>query len=574
MVIIVAAALAFASGLLKKPQELNRAIEKKMNILVAANKAADASTADDKNSYIENEYSQYITEQFVVNVKGEKIEGNAFDIDLSSELKKPETERQLPVFVCTDNADQTFIFPVYGPGLWGPIWGYIALGSDFNTVTGAIFDHKSETPGLGAEVATDWFRHKFINKLIYNDTGFVSVKVVKAGSGTTLDDHTVDGISGGTITSKAVSALLFESLSNYKAFIDASQTGKPVVAGKTGRTVTPTLSAKAPETGVDERTELLSAVFRLADVKEYASDHDAPYLREIDSVFAPFKTHRVVRYAADINRRFSINNAAVMSYAVNTEIRDGQIVLTPNTAYGSLDPHWTGAAAEHFLRQLNDFYTQSNFHSFHESHQALYAAARERFIPTLATVDFDWIAQFFGQESDAKYRIILNLLNNANNCETSVTYNTGDKIHYSVTGTAQFDDKGLPVYDNSVCPSIIRQYSRFYATSLIDETYPQLAQQAETLYKPVKWEMRQQLYSTAKSMMTEYMVRATTIKYCMSKGIEQNIVNQLIEQSEAEHFTAIEKLVESLSNYENQRDKYPTLKDYIPEIAKFADNNQ
>jgi Na+-transporting NADH:ubiquinone oxidoreductase subunit C len=222
LVIIVAAVLAVASGALKAPQERNKEIEKKMNILTSVGKAADADNADDKNEYIENEYRKYIVEAFLVNTNGVKTDGDAFNVDLKAELKKPERERLLPVFVCDDNGKKLYIIPVRGAGLWGAIWGYVALNDDFSAVYGAVFDHAGETPGLGAEIAGAEFQKQFSGKKIYRDGKFVAVEVVKNGS-VALDEYNVDGITGGTLTSKAVGKMLFDCLSNYTKFFDVQK---------------------------------------------------------------------------------------------------------------------------------------------------------------------------------------------------------------------------------------------------------------------------------------------------------------------------------------------------------------
>ncbi len=107
-----------------------------------------------------------------------------------------------------------------GVGLWGPIWGYISLESDFNTVHGAFFDHKGETPGLGAEIAEKSFQQQFEGKKIYNnDNSFVSVNVMKAAEKSELDPvNRVDAISGGTITSKGTDAMLKNCIEPYLAY--------------------------------------------------------------------------------------------------------------------------------------------------------------------------------------------------------------------------------------------------------------------------------------------------------------------------------------------------------------------
>lgn len=220
MVIIAAAILSSAAIVLKKPQQKNVEIEKKSNILTSVNKGLDAAIVADKTIYIETEYAKYITNSYVVNSNGDKVEGNAFTVDLHKENAKPEDQRNLPVFECRDD-DGTIklIFPVRGKGLWGPIWGYVALENDMNTIYGANFDHKGETPGLGAEINQKWFSDPFNGKQLFDETGkFVSIKVVKGGA-TPSDIHGVDAISGGTITSKGLEEMLQDNLSLYEKFL-------------------------------------------------------------------------------------------------------------------------------------------------------------------------------------------------------------------------------------------------------------------------------------------------------------------------------------------------------------------
>ncbi len=110
-----------------------------------------------------------------------------------------------------------------GKGLWGPIWGYIALSEDFNAIYGANFDHKSETPGLGAEINEQWFQDMFKGKNIFNEQGkFVSVEVMKGGA---PDDaaHAVDAISGGTITSNGLENMIMDCLAPYQAYFEKNK---------------------------------------------------------------------------------------------------------------------------------------------------------------------------------------------------------------------------------------------------------------------------------------------------------------------------------------------------------------
>lgn len=214
MVIIVAAALAFASIQLKPFQEKNKRVEKMQNILSCVNIESTVKNAEEL-------YKKNIFETSVVNNKGEKIENvKAFDIDLYYELKKKPEARQLPVYIAKlENGDTAYILALRGKGLWGPIWGYISFKPDMNTVIGSMFDHKGETPGLGAEIDTKKFQVQFNNKTIFDENGkFISIKARKGGAKPD-DMHGVDAISGGTITSNGVNNMIFDCLTDYQGFL-------------------------------------------------------------------------------------------------------------------------------------------------------------------------------------------------------------------------------------------------------------------------------------------------------------------------------------------------------------------
>jgi Na+-transporting NADH:ubiquinone oxidoreductase subunit C len=214
MVIAVAAILSIAAITLQPYQKKNVEINKKQNILTSLKIESTANDAEDL-------YSKYITESFVVNDNGSVIEGvDAFAIDMKKELAKPLNERYLPVFVGSINGQtKQYIIPVYGKGLWGPIWGYVSLNEDLSTIYGANFAHKGETPGLGAEIDTKAFQAKFIGKQIFDESGtFVSVSVLKGGTANPESNHEVDGISGGTITSVGVDQMLKDCLSSYEPY--------------------------------------------------------------------------------------------------------------------------------------------------------------------------------------------------------------------------------------------------------------------------------------------------------------------------------------------------------------------
>ena len=213
MVVIVAAGLAFTATTLKPLQAENVRKEKMQNILstIGIDVSRDEASA---------EFEEYVKEQLALKSDGSvNAEVEAFRVELGKELKKSPDEQSFPMYVAEKDGKNFYIIPLYGAGLWDAIWGYIALDDDKNTIVGASFDHKGETPGLGAEINQSWYEDQYIGKTIFNENGdFVSVKAIKGGA-PVGDKHDVDGISGGTITSDGVTNMVEERLKNYLPYL-------------------------------------------------------------------------------------------------------------------------------------------------------------------------------------------------------------------------------------------------------------------------------------------------------------------------------------------------------------------
>lgn len=210
LVVVVAALLSIVSLSLQPRQNENRQNEKRQNILSAIHVSSTAANSADL-------FDKYIKEQFIINAKGEKVSGKAFDVNIEQQYKKPLAERELPVFVAEVDGTTKYILPIYGAGLWGPIWGYISLDDNKDTVFGTFFDHQGETPGLGAEIVTPHFNEQFRNKQIFSGNKLVGIQVIKGGNATGPSE--VDAISGGTITSKGVENMIKNYLTYYEPFL-------------------------------------------------------------------------------------------------------------------------------------------------------------------------------------------------------------------------------------------------------------------------------------------------------------------------------------------------------------------
>lgn len=213
LVVIVAAVLSITAMTLQPIQDKNVEIEQKRNILSSVNVESDAKNAEEL-------YNKYITGSYVVNYEGNIIENEkAFNINLKNEVVKSVRDRKLPVYEFTkESGDKCYIVPLRGKGLWGPIWGFISIEKDGETIFGTTFAHKGETPGLGAEIDTKIFQEQFIGKKFFTSDGmFAKLEVVKGGTDDT-NLHGVDAISGGTITSKGLEDMINDCMIGYEIF--------------------------------------------------------------------------------------------------------------------------------------------------------------------------------------------------------------------------------------------------------------------------------------------------------------------------------------------------------------------
>jgi Na+-transporting NADH:ubiquinone oxidoreductase subunit C len=193
LVITVAVLLALASIILQPRQNENRKLESYTQILIVA-------------GYSENE----ISGRSIIKTYQQIADSILIDSNL------------LIIKVKAKDGSNNYIIPLKGKGLWGPIWGYIAVAADGNTITGAVFAHKSETPGLGAEIANPQFSDEFKGKKLFDENGeFVSVRVIKGGVANSNINplHGVDAVTGGSITSNGVDKMLRVCLEQYEGFL-------------------------------------------------------------------------------------------------------------------------------------------------------------------------------------------------------------------------------------------------------------------------------------------------------------------------------------------------------------------
>ena len=233
IVVVVAAVLAFVSQSLKSKQEANEKADTISQMLTAGGFGSKAEFQAMGNAKVLDTYGEQIAQAFTVNKKGEKVADLSLtdrEVLSPKQLKaqnykvKDGSGYAIPVFIFKNGIT---VVPVYGAGLWGPVWGYIAFESDGKTIHGAYFDHESETAGLGAKIKDDPdFQAEFVGELA--DFGNKNVfDIVKGGApkdaeGKSIVDNKIDAITGATMTSKGLDAAIDTWLGAYAAYFGSA----------------------------------------------------------------------------------------------------------------------------------------------------------------------------------------------------------------------------------------------------------------------------------------------------------------------------------------------------------------
>lgn len=234
MVFVVAVSLSFVNSALDPTIKQNQIVDTKTQILKSVVQVPEGKSPSDvfTQEFVLNEYDNKI-EEIMVNHLGEPIdlstsEETPFQVAQSfkKELKKPEDQRRYPVFLYSAQDGGTYsILPLSGLGLWDAIWGYLAVGKDFNTIKGAAFDHKAETPGLGARITEQWYGEQFEGKKLFDGDYEYNLMMKKGENNPEVDTdpYVVDGLSGATLTAQGLATMIENGALNYKPYFNKSR---------------------------------------------------------------------------------------------------------------------------------------------------------------------------------------------------------------------------------------------------------------------------------------------------------------------------------------------------------------
>lgn len=324
---------------------------------------------------------------------------------------------------------------------------------------------------------------------------------------------------------------------------------------------------KVPQPIVDERVELLGIVFRLAGSPEYQKVVFDEYDDAINKHFAPFKTHTVIRSASLLRSTSGISFDAVMNYAVHISIEEGRVVF-PNAdsekTLEKLEYRWKPAAAKLFAEQLDDFYVKSRFREFFEANSEMYQKTEQRIKEINDKVDYSWFKKFYGDADLEHLHVFLSNINENKGYGPSCLFKDGHKECFAIIGVC---GPNAPYREDGYISLIIHEFSHSFCNPLVDRHIDGLKPAAERIFPLVTDTMARQVCSTPLAMLYEYLVHACVIHYWITHGNTTN-ADGLLRYDRSLGFLWLEELVEVLGCYEQERDKYLTLDDFMPEIVK------
>ena len=337
-----------------------------------------------------------------------------------------------------------------------------------------------------------------------------------------------------------------------------------------------TMQAKV-EVEVSETVELMSILARTAESEEFCMDMAGDYTKDTEAWFAPFKDHPAVISYQELQQQYGICYNAPMDLAVNLVIDGAGLKFVGDKNF--MDKRWMNVNIEDFVAQLNDFYTDTRFHEFFQQHQAFYDETvrmySENVMPHFKQ---DWHPRFYGTEPDQEYHVIIGFTNGGSNYGASRQLPGKAKEMFSVCGYWDYPSVGNFVdvknAKTSAAPILIHEFNHSFVNHLIeDEKNAKIMGDIPQRLLDQDYNiMSQQAYPEGTTVFNESVVRAATIIYMMENGFAAEEVQDALMNEVSRGFKWTPELVAALRDYTANRNKYPTLNDFYPQMAKVLKN--
>jgi hypothetical protein len=325
---------------------------------------------------------------------------------------------------------------------------------------------------------------------------------------------------------------------------------------------------------IDPRVELMGVIFHLAGNPEYNKCKSKSYMKNLNKHFAGHRNHPAVKMATKLRKTRGVSYDAVMGMAVHIEDINSCREIVPFVPRPeTLDGRWRINEAREFLGHCRDFVKVTDFNTFLAKNQSQYYTATARLQQLIdKRANLAWFGEFFGPRDDVDFNLVLSILNGPGNYGCRVRLKGRTKI-YSIIGAWRVDWLGFgnPTFSLNVVGTVVHEFGHSFCNPLVEKYMKDFESFGEKYFPRVEKQMRGQAYGSWGTMMRESLVRACEVRYAMvndGKERAQQVVNYNIGRG----FYWTKELSELLGQYEQQRDKYKTLGDFMPEIVKFFRN--
>ena len=320
---------------------------------------------------------------------------------------------------------------------------------------------------------------------------------------------------------------------------------------------------------VDQRVELLSIVFRLAGNPEYNYNSFPKYVEKIEKHFDKYKNHRLVRFIKKKLQKQGVSYDAVMLMAIYITNPPEMKPFVPFTDKIP-ENRWKKKNATKFLKLLNKFYKDSRCEEFFKENTALYQEVNRRFYSLYKEIDLNWYQSFYGKKPHNIFNIIIGLGNGPGNYGPKLILPDKQETVYAIMGIYEVDKQGLPVYfSKGYLPILIHEFNHSFVNKTVEKFHKELQKSGEIIFSKVQSEMKRQAYGNWQTMFNESVVRAAVIRYMKAHQFDQKKIDLEMTRQLNRGFYWMEGLVKELEKYEENRDKFPNLESFMPEIVQF-----
>ncbi len=317
---------------------------------------------------------------------------------------------------------------------------------------------------------------------------------------------------------------------------------------------------------VNEQVELATVVARLAGFEEFVNHNFKSYAESVDNHFGKYRDHELIKFAQKLRETNRIAFSQYLSLPAHLNADYTQKVVftesVPHKDFGRKN-------AEEFVRLLRKFYQDAECEKFFKDHAAMFRAAEQRYQEVVNKIDFPWFEKFYGERPDGTFMVNIGLLAGGGNFGEKVIYPNNKKESIAIMGVTAADEKGVPIFSaEAELPVIIHEFNHSFINYLVDDNPKPFQVSCEIIYKLVAEKMKRQAYGGWQTPLNESLVRAAVIRYLFEhQGIEE--ANAEIINEKASGFVWMDELFTLLGTYENNRERYSTLRSFMPVLAGY-----